>query len=99
MVRTYFGRETLAKGRMNEVFVRAAMMCRAETCVILIQDHLGLGHEARINEPSHQENNWHWRLKPGMLTEELEAEIYETTRRYGRLNWDADSVQQRQRVE
>lgn len=94
MVRGYFGRETLAKGRMNEVFVRAAMMCRAETCVIMIQDHLGLGHEARINDPSRQEGNWHWRLKPGMLTEEVERKIFDITHRYGRLNWDAESVQQ-----
>ena len=41
----------------------------------MIQDHLGLGHEARINDPSHQEDNWHWRLKPGMLTGELEKKI------------------------
>ena len=56
---------------MHEVFVRAALMCRAETCVIPLQDWLGLGDEARINDPSHQENNWHWRLSPGMLTDAL----------------------------
>ena len=98
MVREYFGAETLAKGRMNEVFIRAGLMCRAESCVILIQDYLGLGKEARINDPSHQENNWFWRLRPGMLTEDLEKKIFDLTRRYGRLNWDADTVQQKQWV-
>ena len=98
LVRSYFGQEKLAKGRMNEVLIRAAMMCRAESCVILLQDYLGMGHEGRINDPSHQENNWFWRLKSGMLTEETESRIFEITRRYGRLNWDADSVQQRQWV-
>ena len=96
MIREYFGCQTLGKGRMHEVFVRAAMMCRAETCVISIQDHLGLGHEARMNDPSFLPNNWHWRLKGELLTEALQGQIFETTRRYGRLNWDAESVQQRQ---
>ena len=95
LVRTYFGQEALDANRMHEVFVRAAMMCRAETCVIQIQDHLGLGAEARINDPSHQEGNWHWRLKPGMLTDELAQQIFEETRRYGRLNWDSEVVRQR----
>ena len=72
------------------------MMCRAETCVILIQDHLGMGHEGRINDPSYLENNWHWRLKGGLLTDELKRGLFEMTRKYGRLNWDADSVQQKQ---
>ena len=98
MIREYFGCEKTAKGKMNEVFVRAGMMCRAETCVILIQDHLGMGHEARMNDPSHQEDNWYWRIRPGALNEETEKQIFEITRRYGRLNWDADSVQQRQWV-
>ncbi len=96
MVRAYFGAEKTEKDRMHEVFIRAGMMCRAEICVIAIQDHLGLGHEARINDPSRQEGNWHWRLKGEMLTPALRKSIFETTRRYGRLNWDADSVQQRQ---
>ena len=92
LIRTYFGQEDIPEDRMHEVFIRAAMMCRAEICVIQLQDHLGLGSEARINDPSHQDGNWHWRLKPGMLTETLEQEIFETTRRYGRLNWDSDAV-------
>ena len=94
MVRKYFGQENLESNRMHEVFVRAAMMCHAETCVIQIQDHLGFGSEARINDPSHQEGNWHWRLTPGMLTDTLEQKIFEITRRDGRLNWDAESAQQ-----
>lgn len=92
LIRDYFGQNDLPKERMHEVFIRAAMMCRAETCVIQLQDHLGLGCEARINDPSHQDNNWHWRLKPGMLTESLATEIFEVTKRYGRLNWASESV-------
>ncbi len=87
MIRRYFGCEDLPDGRMNGVFIRAAMMSRAERCIIPLQDWLGLGHEARFNEPARLENNWHWRLQPGALTEEVCARIRETTRMYGRLNW------------
>ena len=55
---------------------------------------MGLGSESRINVPARLENNWHWRVKNGLLTKELCGEIYEATRRYGRLNWEAPSVQQ-----
>ena len=98
LIRTYFGAERVSGKKMHEVLIRAAMMCRAETCVVLMQDWLGLGHEARMNDPSLLPGNWHWRLEKGKLTEELKKQIFETTRRYGRLNWDADSVQQRQWV-
>ena len=87
LIRRYFGCEGLPENKMNTVLVRAAMMSRAEICIIPIQDYLGLGSEARINEPSHLENNYHWRLRPGVLTEALAAGIRETARMYGRLNW------------
>jgi 4-alpha-glucanotransferase len=96
MVREYFGQENISGKRMNEVFIRAAMMCRAETCVIQMQDYLGLGSEARINDPARQDGNWHWRMQPGSLTEALRQRMFEFARRYGRLNWDAESVQQMQ---
>ncbi len=96
MVREYFGQENISRKKMNEVFIRAAMMCRAETCVIQMQDYLGLGSEARINDPARQDGNWHWRMQPGSLTEALRQRMFEFTRRYGRLNWDAESVQQMQ---
>ena len=78
--------------QMNQVFVRSALMCRAEGAVISVQDWLGLGHEARINDPSHQPDNWFWRLGEPLLTAELAARIFELTRRYGRLNWENEYV-------
>ena len=88
MIRAYYGIGKEADARMNEVFVRSALMTRAETCVIQMQDWLGLGYEARINDPVRMENNWHWRMRPGSLTGELAERICEETRIYGRLNWD-----------
>ena len=88
-IRQYFGCEGLPDGRMHEVFIRAALVSRASACVIALQDWLGLGHEARINDPSRLEDNWHWRWKGECSWDELADRIFESTRRYGRLNWDA----------
>ncbi len=66
-------------------FIRSAMASVADTCVIPIQDYLGLGHEARINTPSTLGDNWMWRLQPGQLTPELAEEIRRMTKLYGRL--------------
>ncbi|HZD44252.1 MAG TPA: 4-alpha-glucanotransferase, partial [Methanomicrobiales archaeon] len=39
-----------------------AMMSVANTSIILMQDLLGLGAEARMNRPSTLTGNWKWRL-------------------------------------
>ena len=42
-------------------FIRAAMASVSDTCIIPMQDYLGLGAEARINVPSTLGTNWKWR--------------------------------------
>lgn len=66
-------------------FIRAAMACVADTCIIPMQDYLGLGNEARINLPSTLGTNWKWRMQPDALDEELAGRIREMTKLYGRL--------------
>ena len=66
-------------------FIRAAMSSVSETCVIPMQDYLGLGAEARINIPSTLGINWKWRMLPGQFTDELAERIYEMSRLYGRV--------------
>ena len=88
LVRAYYHAESAPEAEMGRLLVCSALMTRAETCVIPIQDYLGLGSEARLNDPSRLEGNYHWRLTKEALTDELAAEIFELTRRYGRLNWD-----------
>lgn len=66
-------------------FIRAAMASVSDTCVIPMQDYLGLGEEARINIPSTLGNNWKWRMLPGQFTEELAERIYKMTKLYGRI--------------
>jgi 4-alpha-glucanotransferase len=65
-------------------FIRSAMASVSETCVIPMQDYLGLGAEARINVPSTLGTNWKWRMLPGQCTDELAERIYNMTKLYGR---------------
>ena len=88
LVRSYFGTDTKDDSKISSVLVNHAMMSRANLCVVPIQDYLGLGNEARVNDPSHEENNWFWRLDKKYLTKKMSKEIFEITRRYGRLNWE-----------
>ncbi len=48
--------------------IRIALNSVADTVIIPTQDILGLGSEARFNLPGTEGNNWHWRMKPGALT-------------------------------
>lgn len=71
---------------INWGLIRGGMSSVAELFVGQLSDFLGLGAEARINEPGNPSGNWRWRFQPGQLTDELAAKIYEYTRMYGRLN-------------
>lgn len=66
-------------------FIRLAMGSVADTCIIPLQDYMGLGSEARINQPSTLGKNWKWRLKKGQLTRELAQKIYELTKIFARV--------------
>lgn len=66
-------------------FIRAAMASVADTCIIPMQDYLGLGSEARINIPSTLGINWKWRMLPDAFGEELAAKIRNMTKLYSRL--------------
>lgn len=66
-------------------FIRAAIASVSDTAIILMQDYLGLGGEARINLPSTLGNNWKWRMVKGQANEELAKKIYELCKLYGRV--------------
>jgi len=42
--------------------IRLAEMSVANTCIILFQDLLGLGAEARMNLPGRESGNWGYRM-------------------------------------
>lgn len=57
----------------------------SELTIVQAQDILGLGSEARMNQPSTVGSNWQWRAKEGVFTEELAKKICRKMKIYGRL--------------
>lgn len=64
--------------------IRMAQGSVADTCIIPMQDYLGLGNEARINRPSTLGGNWVWRMSQGSADEKLSKRILNLTSIYGR---------------
>lgn len=70
---------------INWEFIRSAMASVSDTCIIPMQDYLGLGSEARTNTPSTLGLNWKWRMLPEAFDADLAARIRKMTKMYGRL--------------
>ena len=88
-IRNYFHNHHTPDEEMWRVVVSEAMRTTAKTCILPIQDCLGLGNECRMNQPGTVGKNWRWRLLPGQVTDQLAEELLVLSKRYGRANWDA----------
>ena len=69
----------------NWSMMRAALMSVADTAILMMQDIIGLGSEARINTPSTLGGNWQWRISDGCINDWLAGIVRENTALYGRL--------------
>ena len=58
-------------------FIQLALLSKADTAIIPLQDILGLGSEARMNTPGTVKNNWSWRFTFNMLTDEIKSRLKE----------------------
>jgi 4-alpha-glucanotransferase len=65
-------------------FIRAVLASVAETAIIPAQDLLGLGNEARMNQPGTPSGNWRWRLQADQLTSAIAERLAVLTRTFGR---------------
>ncbi|MGL5328393.1 MAG: 4-alpha-glucanotransferase, partial [Peptostreptococcaceae bacterium] len=65
-------------------FICLAMRSVADTCIIPVQDYLGLGNEARINTPSTLGDNWKWRMSKDCFSKKIVKKIRMLTKLYGR---------------
>lgn len=70
---------------INWDMICLAMRSVADTCVIPVQDLLGLGQSARINTPSTLGDNWKWRMTKGCFSKELIKKLRRLTKIYGRI--------------
>ena len=65
--------------------IRLAYSSPARVAMIQAQDVLGLGSEARMNNPARPSGNWRWRLGSRELRPALARQLREVTEEAGRL--------------
>ena len=87
MVRDYLYNYATPEEQLYKSMIALILRSAAATCIVPMQDWLGLDNSARINKPSTVGQNWRWRLKKTQLTKKLQKEICLLTTRYGRKNW------------
>lgn len=88
LVRDYLYDYATPEEQLYKSMIALVLRSAAATCIIPMQDWLGLDNSARINKPSTVGENWRWRLKKTQLTQKLQKEICRMTTRYGRMNWE-----------
>lgn len=81
----YMGRDHGEAVDPSLEMMRLAMASVARTCIIPMQDVLGLGTEARMNRPGTAEGNWRWRARANAWSREAEERLFSLTRTYGRV--------------
>ena len=64
--------------------IRTALGTVCHTAIFPMQDLLGLGKEAKMNQPGTAEGNWQWRMASDALTTPLEEDLLMLTELYGR---------------
>jgi 4-alpha-glucanotransferase len=65
--------------------IRLAFESPARVAMIQAQDVLGLGSEARMNQPGRARHAWRWQMEAGALTPPLARRLREVTEAAGRL--------------
>ena len=65
--------------------IRLAFSSPARVAMVQAQDVLGLGSEARMNDPSRAGGSWRWRMAPRALTPALARRLRAATEEAGRL--------------
>ena len=65
--------------------IRLALSSPARVAIVQAQDVLGLGSQARMNDPGHAGGNWRWQMEPGALTKALARRLRAATEEAGRL--------------
>ena len=81
----YMNNKYTRDNAINWDFICLAMRSVADTCIIPVQDYLGLGSEARINTPSTLGNNWKWRMKKDCFSKKMIKKIKMLTKLYSRV--------------
>lgn len=93
LAKNYMNLPKLDKENAHWDFICMAMRSVSDTCIIPIQDYLGLGSEARINTPSTVGSNWTWRMDKKGLDKKTIRKIALITKICGRCREAEESAQ------
>jgi 4-alpha-glucanotransferase len=74
----------LDDGAVHWELIRGALASVADTAIVPVQDLLGLGSDARMNQPGIASGNWRWRLHPGQFTADVAMRLGALTETYER---------------
>jgi 4-alpha-glucanotransferase len=74
----------VSEENVSDQFISMAMGSVADICIIPMQDLLGLGSEARMNNPGVSTGNWRWRALTSEFSDDLFQRLAETTVSNGR---------------
>ncbi len=77
--------ERANRGDVAWDFVRAAMASVGRIAIVSAQDLLGLGSEARMNDPATSKDNWRFRLSRDPFTPELGKKVRDLCALFGRV--------------
>ncbi|MDD2388975.1 MAG: 4-alpha-glucanotransferase [Desulfobacterales bacterium] len=80
----YLGRKVPVE-EIHREMIRMAMMSTADLSIIPMQDILGMGTHARMNQPARKTGNWQWRLCSDQITPETIDMLLEMTHIYERV--------------
>jgi 4-alpha-glucanotransferase len=80
---------------VERALIRAAYRSVADVAIVPLQDVLGLGTEARMNEPGSFGTNWGWRFEAGALTSEHAEALADLAATYGRATASEDATKPR----
>jgi 4-alpha-glucanotransferase len=80
----YMGRDHGEAVDPSLEMMRLAMASVARTCIVPMQDVLGLGSEARMNRPGTATGNWRWRMGAHAADDRAEHRLRSLTKIYGR---------------
>ena len=72
------------EGDVQWDFIRAVLASVADTAIVPAADLLGLGSEARMNQPGTASGNWRWQLRPDQLTKDVMRRLATLTETYER---------------
>lgn len=95
LIRTYLCDFTTPVEKLHIPMVSAALRSNADTCIIPLQDYMGLDNSARVNTPGTATGNWRWRLQEGQIPAGLGTTVYKMTKAFCRLSDGAMAKEQK----